>query len=679
MRKYVLFMAVLASVLALCGSAFALTLNPNETYTINFATIASNGTVNASAYSTTGVANSSGVVNFSLTGVPDNSSCNFMDVTVVAPAGAPDYSGSGVVRESIIPCPTKGSNMPLGISDVTNSQANALKIAFSAAGKDDPILAVFFFTAVQTSDISPADLITISKAAEQGIVGNGGFINTMEYNHGDIVTPNLGQYRKNIVEDLADPNSGYTKFLKEAASAINNSISEQDMGKASSLILSTLVEATRTPTDTGIHAGWILEGTDAMGNVVLPMITPPLVTSKAYAEIQDTIGSGLSELGEKVAIQKYENAMTLLGATGADVTQFQNAATTLQNSVDAAMANFNAAAFANGTAEDAGVMNGASDDMQNATMQAFNQFQTDIQAPSAAIGNSVSEKPAPSGSMIYGICNALGGGNINNAPTMFDPITQKNSQDCLTALVDMDNSFGMFTWYTQGGKVNWPLNMVILANWISNLKENGGTMSYTRDTTDFDNLANSNPDDMMLTGWAGFCNSASSGNAVNGDPSGQTCMQAGGNWTPGACNIAGYFDSNSCSTAGGTWQAPYCTAFQKQQCNNIFGKGTWVPALSCFGTAGKHGEPLISEGEAPFYTCQQNPYPYWIMFAIQQDIQVVQDTQMNANGNHETAQQSFDSSLSRIANKITGTTDGKTALTNAQQQAIMELMSPPQM
>ncbi len=690
MKKRVLLM-VLAGlfVFAFCGSVFASSLISGETYTINFATISSSGQVNPAAYSTTGVANSSGIVNFSLSGVPDNSSCNFMDVTVVAPSGAADYSAAtaGVVRESIIPCPTAGSNMPLGISDVTNAQAAALKAAFNAAKTDDPILAVFGLTIVQTSGIDAKDLATIAGYAEQGIMGNGGFINTLETLHSSIInSTSLAIYRKNIVKDLADPNSGYTKFLKEAASTISNSTSQQDMGKAASLILSTLVQATRIPTDTGIHAGWILEGTDAMGNVVLPYLNDPSLWDSVNTpiEVQDTVGAGLDKLRQEVAIQKYENAMTALGASGNDVKQFQSAATTLQNTFEVAMAQFNQTAFANG-AVDQNTMDDAQSAFQSATMNAFNTFQNNIQASDAQIGitdGGAFYNGTDPNNMILNICTALG----KNAPSD-DPTAQMqpNITDCRTILAHMDQQWGMFKWFTQNGQVNWPINMVILANWESSLLKNGGSMSYTRDTTDFNTLKTNDPNDQMLNGWTGFCNTTSI--TTQNDCNTATNNGQYGNWMSGYCSDQQYDNDQTgatCTGNGYTWTPGQCQIFQSNACKAVGGSVQWVSALSCFGKAGTHHgitEPMT--GEEPAQYCQQNPYPYWMMFAIQQDVQVVQELQNHAQQSNQgmsvKAEADFNESLSNIAKAISGTTDGKTAITPAQQQAIMELMSPPQM
>ena len=71
MRKSV-WITVILSVFAFCGSAFALTAGDN--YTVSFSVVQSNGTVGAASYSTTATADSTGLITFSLSGVPDNTS-----------------------------------------------------------------------------------------------------------------------------------------------------------------------------------------------------------------------------------------------------------------------------------------------------------------------------------------------------------------------------------------------------------------------------------------------------------------------------------------------------------------------------------------------------------------------------------------------------------------------------
>ncbi|MDA8174282.1 MAG: hypothetical protein M0018_06800 [Nitrospiraceae bacterium] len=652
MRKSVLLMAVFSLfVFAFCGSALALTAG--ATYTISFGVVNSSGGVNAASYSTSAAADSNGLVSFSLTGVPDNTSCNFMDVT------ATNQKTGAVELESIVPCPNPGTTMPLGLSGVTNAQAIALKAAFNAAATDDPILAVFGLAIVQTTGIPTADLKTIAKYAEQGISGPGGFVAFLETNHSSIVNATtLATYRKNIVKDLADPASGYSKLMKDSVDALTGSSAAEDRGKAAAVILGNLIQATHAPTDTGIHAGWIMEATDAMGNIVVPYLMPPSYngaiwnSSATPNEVQDSIGTGLNKLRVQVEIQKYEDAMTLLGATGADVTQFQTAAYALSNATDAAMEQFNKTAMSNGPM-DSNTMDDAQTEMQTLTEDAFNAFQNAIAASDTRITT-----------MISNICTALGN------PQMPDPSNPGHNAACITSLADMNTQFGLFKYYTPNGQTNWPLNMVILADWVSNLKDHKGTMTYTRDTASIPASQPYDPGNNM-----GSCTLAA--NDFN------SCTLAGG-WWGGYCDNSLYNNPIDCTdpAKGNSKWHGVCNennAWNKQNCT---APGVWTTIRTCFGTTPlKDSNGNLVESAS----CRQNPDPYWIMFAIQEDLwieQSIMQDKMQATqdmGKQGQFQMGFDKALDGIAGNINGTADGSTAITKNQKKAIMELMQPPQM
>ena len=640
MKKTLFISAVLGALIFLfCGSALAAALNPNETYTINFSVIQSNGTMAAPAYSTTATADANGLVSFSLTGMPTNATCNFMDVNAVAPAGSPD---AGVVRESVVPCPSAGTTMPLGLSEITNAQAQALVSAFKAAGTDDPILAVFMFAAVQSTSINSADLIKLAGYANQGIsnmTAPGGYVYYLK-NTKSVSDADLATYRKNIVVDLADPSAGYSYLIKasvDADAAGDHVTAAHDRGKAAALILQNLVKATKNPSSTSIHAGWVMEAIDRMGSIVVPLIQTNLLND--FQAIQAGIGTGLDQMRQQVVIQKYENAMSTLNASGADLTQFQNAAAALASAVNSANETFNQAAFPNGQAALDATIQAAQTAMNTAMENAFNDFQSAMAASSQEIGNSVA--PAPSGSMIDKICTELGN------PSMPDP--KGGNQPCKTALVDMDNSWGIFKWYGPNGtQMNWPVNMVILANWVSDhVLGTGGNMTYTRDGAA---IPASSPNDAGQ--FTGFCYDSTIQATCNADGWPRVWET-----TQGVCADQSVWDKTSCAAKGGTYQ--------------------WKAIRSCFGKSGQNGEPLVGEDSI----CQGNPNPYWIMFAIQQDIWIEQSTQQNAKSDmqsQQTAQEALDTALEGIAANIGGTSDG-VSIDKNHKKAIMELMSPPQL
>ena len=628
MRKSVWITAALL-VLAFAASAFALT--PGQTYTVKFGIINSSGVLTPAAYSTAAVANSNGVIDFSLAGLPNDTTCNFMGVAVFNAT-----SSTTPEREAIVPCPIANTAMPLGVSGMTNTQAQALLSAFHSAGTDDPVLAVFGLAMLRSTNINSSELDTLATIAESGIAGSGGFDDHLTTklthwltNNGDTnasadAATDLGIYRKNIVASLANATNGYSKLVHDSV-GVSNSTSAQDLGKAAARILGYLVTSTRNPNDSQIHAGWIMEAIDQMGSIVQPAIIANAmsggISQQTAMAVQSSIGTGIQELEERVAIQQYANAMTTLGG-GIYATRFTTAATALQNAADSAMETFNETAFANGMAANPTAMQSAATAMENAVSTDFTAFQ-----------NAISGSDTDISTMIAGICNALGD------PTMFDPHTQ-NNQPCTTALPDMNTANHMFQYFGPNGtQENWPLNMIILTNWLSGVLNGHGSLTYTRDTLSI-------PTDME--GMLGFCANAT-GPLPMGNP------------------------QTECGLVNGTW---------------ING------ARSCYGSnplSGEQGYPSSNS------TCQNLPSPYWIEMAVQQDIWIEQDNMSGAmqacqqQGNPTPSQMeqsqtcmmngqaTFNTNMSSIGQNIAGTTATGVNITGTQQKAFMELMTPPSM
>lgn len=175
MRMYKMMSLTLAALAALCfmqPAAWALTAGTS--YTIAVEKMKSDGTLTSAAggdslgISTTATADANGKIAFSLSGLPDNTTCNFFVSTVT------DNSSNTVVRRAIAPCPPKGKTMPMGISPLTKAQTDSLLTAAAAAGTDDPILTLFGFAIVRSSGISATELSEMATLAEKGIEGTDG-------------------------------------------------------------------------------------------------------------------------------------------------------------------------------------------------------------------------------------------------------------------------------------------------------------------------------------------------------------------------------------------------------------------------------------------------------------------------------------------------------------------------
>lgn len=487
-RKSGLSKAILAAMLMASSQAYALTAG--SSYTVTIGKINSNGTETVLSTSSAVVADATGKITFSLSGVPDNTTCNFMTVVVKDSNGA-------VAQSGMAPCATAGTTLPLGVSPVTSKQNEALKAGFLAAGTDDPILAVFGLAAVRTQGITTAELTVLATIVKDAISGAGGFIDHLTaappVGRG-VTAAQLAAYRSAIIAQLSNVNSGYSKMIKDSVDATTGAAESGKRGEAAALLMEILVEAATTA---GFPQDYVLEAFDAMGAIAVPAIqaatTAGTLSANTAQGVDTSIGGGIQKSRSSRVIEKYSAALTTLGATGADVTQFQTSATALNTAMQTAFNTFEQAAFQTG-AENAAAIQAAETALFNSIITAFNTFTTDIAVSDARIQT-----------LITNICTAL-------YPT--------NAGFLATCTGNPVGSGGLpasfFKFYDQSGTThNWPINMVVLTDWATTNKAAGGSLIYSRDNTAI-------PASII---WYGTCTVANKFNS-------NECTFAGGTWTP---------------------------------------------------------------------------------------------------------------------------------------------------
>lgn len=449
-------------------------LSANSTYTVTIEKVNSDGTVTSGAtslgISTTGTTDADGILSFTLSDVPSNDTCNFLVITIK------DGSGN-TARQSVAPCPDNGSTMPMGITGISNHQTVALLDGFQSAGSDDPILAVFGNTVVRSTGISESDLQVLAPLMSEAISGSdpNSFVNYLKNN--GVTDSQLATYRSAIVSELADANDGFSKVMKDAAAARATSPDEmrKTVGKAASKLIKVLIDAADAA---GFSPDIPMEAQMAMGGVITPLIQAHQaeIDPAALASIDSTMSGAIDKLRSDKEINHYTDALSTLGATGADLTQFTNAATTMASSISSAFQTFQTVFDGSETAAE---VQAAETTFQTATQNAFNTFITSVQADNTRITT-----------LVNAINTILGPGSVQSSDFQtYDP---------------------------SGNAINWPIMMVVATQWINNAVSQTGdpanTVSYTRDTV-------SPP----LTDWFGEC-------THNGFFSKQDCENDGGTW-----------------------------------------------------------------------------------------------------------------------------------------------------
>jgi len=488
--RYITGVLLIAALIFTGTNASALTVG--ETYTISVEKVNSNGSLSSIGVSTTATADSNGKISFTLTGIPDNSTCNFLVTTI-------KDSGDTTVRRSIAPCPNPGEALPMGVSGLTNKQTDALIAALSAAGTDDPVLAVFGYAIVRSSAITSSELTFMADLCNQGINNAGGFIDYLTSN--GVTGAQITSYRSNIITRLANTSSGYSKLIKDSVDAGSSSAALDARGEAASKLLLVLVQAA---TDAGFSQDRVLEAFNGMGSVVKPLMTQGVIdgdiTATTSKMIDSSIGGGIQKLRADKDMEKYSAALTTLGASGSDVTSYQTAATTLLNAMTAVFQTFEQ--VFDGTETDTDIQNSQTA-MDTAMQTAFGQFMTDTAASNGRLTT-----------MIANIDTALG---------------------AATGL--QINEFQFLQ--SDGTPVNWPLTMVILTDWISSVVTNGGSVSYTRDTTNIP----------AFDKWHGSC-------SVGGHDNEDACVGNAGTWTS---------ERTTFGPGGLNYPASYATIFGIQE------------------------------------------------------------------------------------------------------------------
>lgn len=465
------FVVSISSALALLGWGNVHALTAGQTYTISVEKINSNGTATTGStslgLSTTATADADGKIDFSFTSsLPTSSACNFLVISIKNDSGAS-------VRDAIAPCPVSGRTVPLGVSGVTDKQTEALLAAFLAGATDDPIVAVFGFAMVRSGNMSTADIAAMADVCYQGLYNTGGFIDYLKTTRG-VSEADLDVYRSNIVTQLGDSSSGYTKLMKDSVDATSASGSATNRGKAAGQVLKILI----TAADGVFEKDWVMEAFNSMGAIAVPLmqskVSSNALSATGASMVNAGIGGGISKLQADRGIEKYSAAMTLMGASGADLTQFNTAVTALRTAMEAAFAQFEDVFAENdsGTNGSSATIDSDRSAMEVQMQTAFGNYMTAMAAENARITT-----------MIANIVTALGNpGGVN------------------AALTNAFNAGHMFKVHKNGGGTdNWPVNMVVLTDWVSGIKGATGDMVYSRDTVSI-------PATMI---WRGVCSNSS--------------------------------------------------------------------------------------------------------------------------------------------------------------------------
>lgn len=499
MKQKLLSFACAAALVSTCAApvAFAATAPlADGTYTITVSKFNSNRTL--STVSSNSAVATGGKLDFTLSSMPTKSDANFLFFELKAANGT-------VVRQGFAPAPPVSATNKLGINEMSDKQAKVIKQAAALAGSDDPILMSYLLVIFRSPGITDADIPVIAQMGKAGILGSGGF-------EGFLTSPSGGNITTNQLQSLKDcliyNSDGTQKTLRSFTEgyydAVNMMTAEEqkEMQKAGGLMGEIFIDAA---TCAGIKPNLVLAAHNAAGVAVdddgsmdtLWAQNPNFASAMDSAMTTFHLRISASNLADE-----YSKALTALGASGSQVTDFLNAGRNLMTSfknLEAQYAGFytdpeNYAA-SKGTTVDI-----VQTELQEAYQAAFTTFQ-----------GSIASKPTDINTMKTGVLTILPHGAM--LPDDFGTYTMFTAQDQPTC----EAAGG--TWGMTGCVANWPIPQTVMVTWLAGILGNGGDFAYTRDTTPLPSFAEGF--------WGGECTMAADQ---------ATCNMNGGMWT----------QSNSC-------------------------------------------------------------------------------------------------------------------------------------
>lgn len=418
---------ILFAILVFTG-AQANALTNGETYSVILSKLNSNGTV-SEVSSTSAAADSNGKISFSFSSVPTNPDTYFLVLTIK------DSSGT-VVRKSFVPAPPENSSGQLGANELSTTQTDMILQALADAGTDNPIVVAYGLILTRTANLSDADVANIAIMVKAAIIN--GFETFLTSN--GVSSAQLLTFKQKLVYNQSDKDlSNFTTLFKSAVD--NPDQSSDEMAKAAGLIADIFIDAGIAA---GIDLSLIQAAHDAAGYAVDNDANAATAFAALSGTTSSTIGAAMSSFFIRIAAVKvktsYTNALNVLSASGAQVTQFntavQNMVTAMEN-IDKTYAQY----FENPDLLSESIQN----EMNTAYQAAFSTFQSAIADTDENIAT-----------MKTGIASAMG-----------------ISEDSLPA------DLGTYRDY-DGDTVNWPIPQVVAVNWVASILSAGGGLVYDR-------------------------------------------------------------------------------------------------------------------------------------------------------------------------------------------------------
>ena len=417
--------------LALLLSAFAagpaLALTANHPYTVQLSTVSATGQQTAVEQMDT-TTDGNGKLSFHFSDVPDSGSAPFLMVQIMDSASGQQQ----VVRQTLVPSPTSGQQMQMGVDEVSYRQTQAALQAMQAAsGTGDATLrAMFPLTMIPTGAMSDTDASDFGQAAGTGAAT---FRNYLSQN--GVTAEQMTAFQNTLMEAMR----GFAADNKTAVDQTAPGTAAGLRGKASAQFMTAMIQAAQTA---GIDPTLVADAFDQAGQAMDSSAALSGLPAGELAAMHATYLAGAQQRHLQAQMHRYASAMPVVGASDSQTQQFISARTTLQNAMIQARQTFCQQAFSDpSTLPDPTTVDQALSTMQTTMQGAFNSFNQNTTATSEQINAMLTIMAGHMGTM-------MGGGMMTSS-----------------SLSQM--GFGMMQTSLGGAPQNWSIMMVAASNLAS--------------------------------------------------------------------------------------------------------------------------------------------------------------------------------------------------------------------
>ena len=298
----------------------AMALTPNTTFMIKLSTVSPTGDLTQTA-TTSATSDAGGKVSFSFSNIPTNSAARFLMVQIMESSGA-------VVRQAMVAASAPGSNISMGVSEVTDRQAKAMLKTITDAGSDSPTPVMLLMTMVRSGAISDADAQSFSPLARSAASAFETFMTV----NGVTAAP-MATLKTNMLSAMGDVAAKY----KESVDAATPALEAGKRGEAKAVFMGALVTAAA---DAGIPVNLMPIAFDEAAKAAESAAATSPINADVIMAMKASFRVETQQRQLRAQMRSYSDAMSAMGASAPHKQQFATASATMGNAMMNAQVNF---------------------------------------------------------------------------------------------------------------------------------------------------------------------------------------------------------------------------------------------------------------------------------------------------------------------------------------------------